>query len=318
MLRKAIQHVIDDSSFHLPVEPAATALRQAKTILDWGTHQQNRSVFEGFEEKLVLELSAALPSSCVDARSFLTVRSDMCRSYHDVRTSPQFIALWSEFIKSATSNSQPQPTLYQELNDLIFEELVRTALPIPHNDSVTQAAPITYEDANVIRYAAGYVCRKIHDKLQTSTLPNKSQLTRCVMGLLEEEDEQTPSSASDYRVNEIDRGGLWHVQEGTYMLFSAMEEEVREHFQMGCMRDITDGCKEKIMTAIKTNNEVLFHWCMLTAESEDEHAQEVLSMLVNLWITVRGFSFASSWLEIYTRDKKRGLQRSKALRKEIK
>ena len=68
---------------------------------------------------------------------------------------------------------------------------------------------------------------------------------------------------------------------------------------------------------MKSNDKVLFHWCMLTAESEDEDAQVVLEMLINLWITIRGFSFAGSWLEMYKQEKKKGLQCSKALRKEI-
>ena len=34
MLKNAIQHVIDDSSFHLKVEPAATALQQAKYVAE--------------------------------------------------------------------------------------------------------------------------------------------------------------------------------------------------------------------------------------------------------------------------------------------
>ena len=54
------------------------------------------------------------------------------------------------------------------------------------------------------------------------------------MGLLEE-DEVVPSTASGDWISEVDRGGLWHVREGTYMLLSAMEEEVREHFHMGCV-----------------------------------------------------------------------------------
>ena len=60
------------------------------------------------------------------------------------------------------------------------------------------------------------------------------------MGLLEEEEKEPATASADW-VNEVDRGGLWHVREGTYMLFSAMEEEVREHFQMGFVRDMKDG-----------------------------------------------------------------------------
>ena len=35
MLKRAIQHVADDSSFHISVEPAITALQQANAMLEW-------------------------------------------------------------------------------------------------------------------------------------------------------------------------------------------------------------------------------------------------------------------------------------------
>ena len=57
---------------------------------------------------------------------------------------------------------------------------------------------------------------------------------------------------------------------------------------------------------------------MLTAEIEEIHAQTVLDMLVSLWVTIRGFSFASAFIEMYKQEKKKGLQRSKALRKDIR
>ena len=59
-----------------------------------------------------------------------------------------------------------------------------------------------------------------------------------------------------------------------------------------------DGYKATMVTAVATSDEVLFHWCMLTAESEDEDARVVFDMVVDIWITIRGFSFASSWLEL--------------------
>ena len=39
---------------------------------------------------------------------------------------------------------------------------------------------------------------------------------------------------------------------------------------------------------------VLFQWAMLTAEVEEDDAKAVFKMIVNLWITIRGFGFASS------------------------
>ena len=61
------------------------------------------------------------------------------------------------------------------------------------------------------------------------------------------------------------------------------------------------------------NEEVLFQWCMLTADVNDANGAIVLEMLVKLWITIRGFSFTSAWLELYKQRKKKTLQRSKAL-----
>ena len=317
MLRKALQHLIDDRSFHLAVEPAATALQQANCVLDWGCQQANTSAFKGFEKELVQELSVCFPSGDVSKHSFVTIRSDICRSYHSIRTSPHFVTLWCNFVKKATTCQEPQPVFYQEVTDLIFEELLQSALPVNTDNTPSEAAAISYEDANAIHYTAGYVCRKTYNKIQCSNLPAKTELTKCVMGLLKDnEEEAVASSAADW-VNEVDRGGLWKVQEGTYMLFASMEEEVREHFQTGHVRHMKDGFKERVSIAVSTNDEVLFHWCMLTAEIEEVHAQVVLDMLITLWITIRGFSFASAFLEMYKQEKKRGLQQSKALRKDI-
>ena len=40
-------------------------------------------------------------------------------------------------------------------------------------------------------------------------------------------------------------------------------------------------------------------------------------MLVGLYLTVRGFGFAASCLEIYKQAKRKALQRAKGLRKEL-
>ena len=41
------------------------------------------------------------------------------------------------------------------------------------------------------------------------------------------------------------QGGFWHVREATYMLLAAMEEEVREHFQVGAVDNTQEGCRKK-------------------------------------------------------------------------
>ena len=56
---------------------------------------------------------------------------------------------------------------------------------------------------------------------------------------------------------------------------------------------------------------------MLTADADNDVGAVVLGMLVKLWITVRGFSFTSAWLEQFKQRKKTGLEKAKALRKTL-
>ena len=51
---------------------------------------------------------------------------------------------------------------------------------------------------------------------------------------------------------------------------------------------------------------------MVTADADDDVAAVVLGMLVKLWITVQGFSFTSTWLELFKQRKKTGLEKAKA------
>lgn len=156
-------------------------------------------------------------------RSFGSVGADICHKYHCLRTSTAFIELWSEFIKRTTTDTHPQPTFYQEVSDIVFKEIIISTLPVL-TSTASEAAVITHDDSNAINYTAGFVCRKVYNTVNHSTRPEKAELLSYIKALLKEEEVESQSATW---INEVDRGGLWHVQEGTYMLFAAMEEEVR-------------------------------------------------------------------------------------------
>ena len=63
------------------------------------------------------------------------------------------------------------------------------------------------------------------------------------------------------------------------------------------------------------NDDILFYWSMLTASWEESVADKILTMIVDLWITIRGFSLASAWVEEFKAHNKKTLQKSKGLRK---
>ena len=104
----------------------------------------------------------------------------------------------------------------------------------------------------------------------------------------------------------------------TYMLFCAMEEEFRHHFRLSNMSQLADGLRDEVVASITCNEDVVFHWCMLSSTISNSDGDTLLKMLVELWTTIRGFSFASAWVvELYKQNNKENLQCSKALHKKI-
>ena len=69
-----------------------------------------------------------------------------------------------------------------------------------------------------------------------------------------------------------------------------------------------------IHSTLQQSEDVLFHWSMITATWD---TIKLMEMIVELWITVRGFSLASAWIEQYKKVTKKTLQKSKPLRKQI-
>ena len=131
--------VVEEQSFHIAVEPAATALRTAKNVLEWaGT---NEEAFRSFEELVCSVLRLCL----CDQRASMVNKECMWRDFHQVPTSEGFRLSWCEFL---TSQVKVLPTFYQAVTENLLI-LARTAVEEPDLQPVQ---PVTCEDD---RYAAG-------------------------------------------------------------------------------------------------------------------------------------------------------------------
>ena len=80
---------------------------------------------------------------------------------------------------------------------------------------------------------------------------------------------------------------------------------------------MTASYEGKVVASILTNEDVLFHWCMVCCDVPEELSKEPLKRIVELWTTIRWFTFAKSYMEMYKQATKKVLQRSKALRKNL-
>ena len=113
--------------------------------------------------------------------------------------------------------------------------------------------------------------------------------------------------------NLIDRGGLWHISDQTYSLFATMEEEIGQHLSLATASKQCEGAREQLTNSIFQNEDLLFQWAILTPEFDNDVTSAVLKKIVELYVTIRGFAFATSCLEMYKQALKKTLQKKKAL-----
>ena len=159
------------------------------------------------------------------------------------------------------------------------------------------------------------MCQKVKRSIEASQHAHKDVLLLCLVDLCD--DDENVSDSADW-VHAVNRGGLCLVSETTAMLFHEIELLVRKVLSNGGkLNDITTNLRDKVKESVLKDENVLFYWCMLTTDIEDDKAKILLTMITDLFITVRGFSFTKSFMELYKQATKKSTQKSKALRKTL-
>ena len=152
----------------------------------------------------------------------------------------------------------------------IFKELTKEAYPvldIHGHDCESPGRPLTHEEQNALRYVAGYIIHKVQQKLEKSTHPRKDEMLLLLMECAG--DELSDNVGTEMWTNMIDRGGLWHINDQTYSLFNIMEEEMRRLFTLGVQQP-HEGVKDNAMKALHKSNDILFEWCLIAVEADDD------------------------------------------------
>jgi len=230
-------------------------------------------------------------------------------------SSEEFTKFWNDFLKAAGVN--PTPTLYQHLITLLFNDEVSQKVKVeslsPYYDK-----PLTENECNALRYTAGYVCCHLRKQLERANHKLKEELVLCLMELTICKDTTaiTGNTNEEWTIR-VDRGGLWYVINTTYLLFVAVEEEIRQ-----CLKKLLTGSghKSAIIKTVVESEEVQFYWLIAQANfdvGDDETYQLLLHKIVELYVTVRGHSYASNLMEKYKQATAKGIQHVKAFRNEV-
>lgn len=217
----------------------------------------------------------------------------MWTSYHQLHCSAEYTSRWQRFLQH-NLGAEGHPILYQRVGDAILERVVKEKCPVSQSLCSTQQQPsITTQEMNTLRYAAGYIPRALQKKLKKSAHPLKDELQLCLLDLLNDGEEE--EGTAEKWLNLVDRGGLKHINESTFQAVLAMELELRRHLHPSSLL-------HKVSEHILKNEDVQFHWSIVASDWEEDETKALLELVVNMWITIQGFSYERSSLPKKVRD----------------
>lgn len=119
----------------------------------------------------------------------------------------------------------------------------------------------------------------------------------------------------------INRGGLFEINDNAYQLFKEIEIKIQKKLLSILESTLSLPSKrELVIDAVASDDDVQFHWVLLSCDiTNEEDAISLLKEIIGLWLTIRGFSIAGTWLEQYKyKNKAAGTSKTKGLRKTLK
>ena len=188
-------------------------------MLQWCSNSNNEVVLQKFTEKVFTDLRGALVTPTGKGLG----RDKLWESYYYIHTTETFTNRWTVFLCKANYPCET-PVLYQHLTDLLFKGLLRYSYSVA-NDTSKQPSPLTNNEANALRYVAGYVCRHLRKKIEASAHPLKEEMVLYLMSMVKDKSDTSRGVCEEW-TDLVDRGGLWHVRENTHSFFLSLEEEI--------------------------------------------------------------------------------------------
>ena len=313
----AVKLLLSDGRFKVQTSQAVSAREIASALIAlWGEDPHKHPSSTEFAFHLVRQLKTCFNSQ---QKSLHLRKERMWGMYHQLRTSNAFKCEWKEYLESCVKASA-SPCFYQYVTNELFKDLIKLEFPLP--TAVTQvdhsATPsLTEMEKNALRYVAGYVCRKVRDNLKKSSckISNKHTMIQCLEEINGETDEDCDT---EEWIRLIDRGGLWQVNDDVFGLFLTMEEEISQKLKRVSASELKESTKAEILDSLLKNEDLLFQWCFIIRTTVDNDSSPILlKQIVELYLTVRGFAFATSCLELYKQAHKKTLQKKKPLRKKL-
>lgn len=241
-------------------------------------------------------------------------------SFHRLRCGEVLNKLWTDICKEINSPTL-SPLAHQMVTQTVYSDIIAEHFSKIVVDSTVDVPALTTDEENVVRYIAGYIPFKMLKKYEEKSSKDSFdvEVVECLHSLAVNGEESSLMEYTREWCLKVDRGGLFEVNDTAYVLFRTLELNVRKHLIISFSKGSTLEEKNKrdvITNAVAADEDVQFYWTLLSVDiTAEQKAIDILRGMIEMWITIRGFSIAKAWLEKFLPEKK---GKQKALRKELK
>ena len=277
------------------------------------TSESTEDIFQTFSSKIRQTVTSCVADHGI-VRAALARERALIR-FHRLRQSilPN---LWKElFIR--LSMPLPSPMLLQSVNRHLLNQTLLSVFSVTETAATNREQVTTTmmsDEENAVRYASGYVAMKLLKHYKTGKGTKDRQYVDCLSNMAVSGDDQSYYAYTKEWTSKANRGGLFEVNDTCFLFFRSVELRTQL-----CLPQLLSGqsTKEAIIKSTMEDDDVQFHWCMLSVDIDDEYTQELLQEVISKWVHIRGFAMASSWLEDYKMASGKTVKKSKSLRKRL-
>ena len=156
-------------------------------------------------------------------------------------------------------------------------------------------------------HACGYVVKKLLHKYIQQDGDKAAAFVECISRMQSGHKDDKPVSSFVEYTNEwtkaVNREGLYEVNDNVYLLFREIEAIMQLKLKDHLRSPFTSDSKRAavIDPVLLHNNNVQFYWGILNVDIDNEDwSEELLTHIIELWLTMRGFSISMQWTEEYS------------------
>ena len=198
MVRDAIASIFSRKELTINTTRAEQVKRYATELLSAIDSEEFRPNFEAFSMDLLTSLKSVF--QCSKPTTVPKIKERIWIRYAEIRAN-KLPVVWNAFLTSISRTHLGSETLLTELvNEQLMEGLMINTFKVFKEPSVRQnikapVAVLSKDEENILRYASGYVIKKLHHKYIQQHGDKAAAFTECIARMQSGHEDNKPLSS---------------------------------------------------------------------------------------------------------------------------